>query len=59
MGAEMKKTDWIILRLIRAAAEIDLAKATMDQDVRKAILHLHKKHGKKKFNKCIDLLNKE
>lgn len=55
----MKKTDWIILRLIRAAAEINLAKATMDQDVRKAILHLHKKHGKKKLNKCIDLLNKE
>lgn len=55
----MKKADWIILRLIKAAVKIDLSKAAMDQDVRKAVLHLRDKHGKKKLNKCIDLLNKE
>ena len=54
----MKKSDWVTLRLLRKMVRQN-HRAMLDNDVRKAVLYLNKKYGKKHFIECCDALDRE
>jgi hypothetical protein len=54
----MKESDWVTLRLLRKWI-LQNPRATLDIDVRRAVMYLHKKYGEKHFNECCDALHEE
>mgnify|MGYP001132383776 CR=1 FL=1 len=54
----MSKEDWIILRLLKAGVRGTSyrMKFSVDPDVVKAILYLHKKYGRQGLSDAIDKL---